>query len=187
MKPGFRDWGQVVANGGLSAALALISSAESGWIWPTIAYTGVIAAVTADTWATELGGLSPTRPRLITTWKKVPPGTSGGITLIGTLAALAGSGGIALVSGLVFPDLSFVKLLVSLLFAGTISSFFDSLLGATLQGMYICPACDIVTEQHPHHHCQTSTQQIRGWTWLNNDVVNFLASVFGASFMLVLW
>lgn len=187
VKSGFRDWGQVAANGGLGAALAIISIAKSGWIWPTIAYTGAMAAVTADTWATELGGWSPTQPRLITSWKKVPPGTSGGITLIGTLAALAGSGTIALTSILVFPEFSFLKFMVLLTIAGTTSSLFDSLLGATLQGMYRCPTCDLITEQHPHHHCQTPTRHLRGWTWLNNDAVNFLASLVGASLMLILW
>lgn len=186
MKPGIRDWGQVAANGGLSAVLALASTVESGWTWPTMAYTGAIAAVTADTWATELGGLSPTHPRLITTWKKVPPGTSGGITLIGTMAALAGSGCIAIISTLVFPQLSVETHLAPLIIAGTTSSFFDSLLGATLQGMYRCPTCKVFTEQHPMHHCQAPTRLIRGWTWLNNDAVNFLASLLGASLMLVL-
>lgn len=186
-KNGLRDWKQVAANGGLSAALAMVSTLNSEWIWPTIAYTGAMAAVTADTWATELGGLSPTQPRLITTWEKVPPGTSGGITLFGTLAALAGSGAIALISILVFPEFFFLKPLVLLIIAGATSSLFDSLLGATLQGMYRCPTCDLITEQHPSHHCQTPTRHIRGWTWLNNDAVNFLASLVGASLMLILW
>lgn len=51
------------------------------------------AAVAADTFSSELGILSKTQPRLITspTLRKVPPGTNGGVTLTGTLAGLLGS------------------------------------------------------------------------------------------------
>ena len=52
---------------------------------------GALAAVNADTWSTELGVLSSGRPRLITSLKPVEKGTSGGVSLVGTLAALAGA------------------------------------------------------------------------------------------------
>ena len=61
------------------------------YVYLTLAYFGAIASANADTWATELGVLSRTPPRLITTGKPVAPGTSGGVTWYGTVAALAGS------------------------------------------------------------------------------------------------
>ncbi len=182
-----RDWGQVVANGGIGAVLAIIASFDKQWQWPIIAYAGAIAAVTADTWATELGALSSHKPRLITSWKVVEPGTSGGVTPLGTLSSLAGSVIMALVSMLVFPNLPSGRLILTVTIAGLLGSFLDSVLGASLQAMYFCPRCIKETERHPQHSCQTPTVYTRGWGWLNNDRVNFLSSVVGSVICVLLW
>jgi uncharacterized membrane protein len=63
---------------------------------------------------------------------------------------------------------------------GLAGSLFDSLLGATVQAMYFCPACQKETERHPAHSCGARTERIRGWSWLGNDAVNFAATAFGA-------
>jgi uncharacterized membrane protein len=57
---------------------------------------------------------------------------------------------------------------------------FDSLLGATVQAIYHCPHCDKETEKHPLHTCGTPTLQVRGWKWLNNDLVNVGCALVGA-------
>ena len=44
----------------------------------------------------------------------------------------------------------------------------DSILGATVQAMYYCPACEKETER-PIHNCGTRTRPMRGVNWLNND------------------
>lgn len=182
-----RDWGQVLANGSTGAVLAAIALLRPEWEWLVIAYAGAMAAVTADTWATEVGSLSPTKPRLITSWEIVEPGTSGGVTLMGSLSALAGSLFIALITTLVFPTITWEREVFTITLAGLIGSFLDSLLGASVQAMYFCPNCRKETEQHPLHSCQTLTQYERGWIWLNNDGVNFLSSVVGGWFPVFLW
>jgi uncharacterized membrane protein len=65
-------------------------------------------------------------------------------------------------------------------FAGLAGSLFDSLLGATVQAMYYCPADNKETEKHPLHTCGTKTVHIRGWSWLDNDWVNFACGAVGA-------
>jgi uncharacterized protein (TIGR00297 family) len=179
-----RDWGQVLANGGLGALLAVAHGLFPAQPWPWLAYAGAMAAVNADTWATELGVLSPHPPRRITTGRVVERGASGGISLLGTLAALAGG---LLIGGFmaVFADgrgILFALGIVPL--AGLMGSLFDSFLGATVQVIYRCPACDKETERYPRHLCGTLTYRIRGWRWLNNDWVNFACSLVGAGLVI---
>ena len=63
------------------------------------------AAVAADTFSSELGILSKSKPRLLTSWnfRRVPPGTNGGVTLVGTAAGFAGAFLIALTSVILIP------------------------------------------------------------------------------------
>ncbi|MCA9972558.1 MAG: DUF92 domain-containing protein, partial [Anaerolineales bacterium] len=65
-----RDVGQVLANGGLGTLLAIGSALFPSPAWFFL-YIGVMATVTADTWATEIGTLSKSPPRLITTGARV--------------------------------------------------------------------------------------------------------------------
>jgi len=173
-----RDWGQVLANGSLGALLVLAHALRPDMAWPWLAYAGAMAAVNADTWATELGVLSKTTPRLITTGKPVERGTSGGVSGLGSLAAAGGALIIALAAILTVPgNWAFV---VAVLLGGLSGSFFDSFLGATVQAIYWCPVCQKESERFPNHTCGTPTTQVRGWDWLNNDWVNFACSIFGA-------
>jgi uncharacterized membrane protein len=57
---------------------------------------------------------------------------------------------------------------------------FDSLIGASLQAIYWCNTCTKETERHPYHSCGRTTRQLRGWVWLQNDWVNFFATLVGA-------
>jgi uncharacterized protein (TIGR00297 family) len=170
-----RDWGQVFANGGLGALLALLQALFPGLPWFWVAYAGALAAVNADTWATELGALSRVPPRLILSGEVVEPGSSGGVTWAGYLAALAGAALIGL-GALAFPPLR-----------GSLGLLVDSLLGATWQAIYYCPNCHKETERHPRHTCEIKTLHRRGLRWLNNDLVNLACSGVGAFTALVLW
>lgn len=175
-----RDYGQVLANGGLGAllAIALALLPEGDWQW--VAFAGAMAAVNADTWSTELGVLSPIQPRLITTGKMVERGTSGGVTLAGYLAALGGAGLIGFAAALFTSEVSWLGFIGLITLAGVIGATIDSILGATVQSIYYCPKCQKETERYPVHGCGTTTYKVRGWTWLNNDIVNLLCSLVGA-------
>jgi len=176
-----RDAGQVFGNGGLATAFVLVHAlypeSTIGWVGFAVS----LAAVNADTWATELGVLNPTPPRMITDLRKrVEKGTSGGISLFGTFASLTGSAVIALLAVFLSPistlNINYFLLITA---AGIAGSLFDSFLGATVQAMYYCPTDKKETEKHPLHTCGTETIHIRGWKWLDNDWVNFACGAFG--------
>ena len=157
---GRRNERQVLANGGAAALAALLGS------WP--AFAGALAAATADTWATEIGSRSREQPRLLTSGAPVPAGTSGGITLLGTLGGLGGAAFIGALAGLVTVGI-----------AGALGMVFDSLLGATLQGKFECPRCGARTEQ-AGTVCHEPVRVVRGFAWLDNDAVNLAATLAGA-------
>lgn len=183
-----RDVVQTMANGGAVVGLALLNTWMPHPFWLAAA-VGAIATVTADTWATELGTLSRTAPRLITTGKTVQPGTSGGVTWLGFTATVAGSlliGVAAFVAALIVDDFRAAALIAAALVGGVAGATSDSLLGATVQAIRWCPHCRTETERSIHR-CGTSTTFLRGWRWLNNDAVNFLASLVGAAASLIVW
>lgn len=182
-----RDWQQVAANGGLGALLVLLYQATGGPVWIWAAYCGAMAAVNADTWSTEIGVLSSKAPRSIVSLKPVERGTSGGVSVLGTLATLAGAGSIG-AAALAFQGTADAPLFLGVVAAaGVGGSLIDSLLGATVQAIYYCPRDQKETEQHPVHRCGTATEQIRGWKWLSNDLVNLVCSISGAALAAALW
>lgn len=178
-----RDMGQVLANGSLAAGLSLLLALTEMDIW-MLGIAGALAAVTADTWSTELGVLARRKPRLITSGAQVEPGTSGGITLEGTIASILGAYLIGLISALLLGQQN-VALVVTL--AGTSGAIVDSLLGASVQAMYYCTNCDKATEHHPYHSCGNPTTHTKGWHWISNDLVNFISSIVGAMVSMLLW
>jgi uncharacterized protein (TIGR00297 family) len=110
-----------------------------------------LAEATADTVSSEIGQAFGGQPFLLTTLRRVPPGTDGAITLIGTLAGITGAAIIAAV-GAPAMGMSAKECLVAFT-AGVAGLFFDSLLGATVER--------------------------RGW--LGNDLVNFVSTAFAAA------
>lgn len=139
---GTRTIKNVVSNGIVAFVMAAFGN-YAGFI-------GSIATATADTMASEVGVV--TTPRLISNFKKVPPGTDGGISVVGTIAGILGAGLIGLAAYMlgVYPDLT--RTIVIAVVAGTFGCFVDSILGAVLE--------------------------IKGY--LNNEHVNLLATLAGA-------
>lgn len=183
-----RDMGQVLANGGLGAVIALLSVVVPESAVPTgtwfFLFLGVMATVTADTWATELGTLSKGAPRLITNGRAVEVGTSGGVSPLGTGVSFAGGLLIGLMAGLLAPVSGLLPWSAALPLAligalsGAAGSLIDSLMGATIQQIYFCDTCQKETERRLHR-CGTTTRPLRGWAWMHNDMVNLISSLGG--------
>lgn len=167
-----RSGWQVLANGGVAAVCAL--AATRGGASFAAAFAGAFAAASADTWSTEIGTLSRRSPVSILTFRPVRAGISGGVTLLGTLAMLAGSLCVAAAAAL-----AGVAPLASVALGGVAGALADSILGASLQALRWCPACARECETR-RHDCGTPTVLRRGVSWIENDAVNFAATLCGA-------
>jgi uncharacterized protein (TIGR00297 family) len=162
-KSGERDAAQVLANGGVYAAAA-----------------GALAASAADTWATEIGTLARAAPISIISGRRVAPGTSGGVSLLGTVASVGGALLIGVIGALAGWPVPFAAIVLG----GVAGALADSLLGATLQARRWCDLCEVSTERAVHS-CGTPTRHSGGLAGLNNDTVNALCSGVGALVTLV--
>jgi uncharacterized protein (TIGR00297 family) len=182
-KTSTRDAGQVFANGGAAGLLVIAQGLHPGFGWYGL-YLGAVAAVNADTWATELGVFSGSKPVLITRLRRVPHGVSGAVSPLGFAGSGLGAGLIALSGRLAFPsffDGRSTAVFAAVTAAGFLAGAVDSLLGATIQAQYACPVCGKATERQSH--CGDKPAVLKsGRAWINNDIVNFLCSAAGAVF-----
>jgi uncharacterized protein (TIGR00297 family) len=154
-----RNTAQVIANLGVAAVAAL----QYYWRFRSAPRPGIadlafpilqvpmvsaLAEATADTVSSEIGQALGGTPFLLGTFRRVPRGTDGAISLVGTAAGMASAAMIAIVAG---PALGLhSRAMLHVLAAATAGLFFDSLLGATAER--------------------------RGW--IGNDAVNFASTCF---------
>ena len=180
-KGGERDAIQVLANGlgfGVAAGLALLSSVNAStdaMIRVAALGVGSLAASASDTWATEIGTLASSPPRSIVSWRHVLPGSSGGVTPIGLIAAAAGAAFIVL-SAMALGWSARIALAAAI--GGIIGSTMDSLFGATLQARRWCDRCQRPTERE-RHDCGELSRRDGGVSWLGNDAVNLVTGLAG--------
>lgn len=173
IEPEPRNGWQVLANGGIAAACVLAGLHEGSRL--AAAFVGAFAAASADTWATEIGILSGRAPVSLLTLRPVAPGRSGGVTLLGLVASIAGALLVASVGTLLG-----LASLWSVAAGGVAGALLDSLLGGSLQALRWCPQCGCECETRLHA-CGTVTELRRGTGWIENDAVNFVATLGGAA------
>jgi uncharacterized protein (TIGR00297 family) len=170
-----RDAFQVLANGGVFAAAALVAAATGQLSWVAAAL-GALAAAAADTWATEVGTLAGGLPRSIVTLEPLPPGTSGAITFSGTVASIAGS---AFITGVAYLTVT-PSHATAVFVGGVVGSLADSVAGATVQERRWCDGCSEPTERRTHS-CGRATRIVGGIAGARNDFVNVVCTLVGAA------
>jgi uncharacterized membrane protein len=108
------------------------------------------------------------------TLRRLPAGTSGGMSAVGSLAMVGGAAFIAFVArwfGL--PDATAIVTT-----AGIAGALADSLVGATVQERRWCPICEKTSERRIHD-CGTATTLAGGREWMDNDLVNLISTIVG--------
>jgi uncharacterized protein (TIGR00297 family) len=153
---GRRGGGNAFANTGFASLAALLAVTSHAEETAMIAFAAALAAGGSDTIASEVGKAFGRHTYLVTTSQRVPPGTSGAISLEGTSAGFAG----AIALGLAAVSLGLVtrEALVPVVVGATTGSLVESALGATLEAPGV----------------------------LNNDVLNFLNTAIAASVAVLL-
>lgn len=127
---GRRGAKNAIANCSVAVLCAILASVTGNAAFAA-AFVASLGAAFADTAESEVGQLSRRPPRLVTTLRKVPPGTDGAVSLPGTLAGVAAAGltaGLGLGLGLV-GGWGAALLVALAAFLGTVA---DSLVGARL-------------------------------------------------------
>lgn len=192
---GQRNWVQVLCNGGMATQLSLLYLLDIGCSerpidfakdyrasWLAIGILGCIATCNGDTWASELGTVfGESQPFLITTRERVPKGTNGGITIVGTLFSALGGAVIGLANYLVIAysvDSQVLAmsppqwpLLIIGALGGFLGSMIDSFLGATLQFSGLNNKGQLVSQP------SQAVKSISGRALLDNHSVNLISSV----------
>lgn len=175
-----RDFMQVLANG-LMATIAAALWSVSLETKALVMFGAVIAEATSDTFAGEIGRLSKKKPVSILGFKPVPVGLSGGVTVLGLVAALLSSAMIAFFWYRWFDMVTIpgAILVGTLGFAGCI---LDSVLGAGVQAVYYDPKLKQFSEDKEKSGRELDLS--RGLRWVDNDMVNLMSNVFSGVFAL---
>lgn len=153
---GRRGGGNAVANTGVAVAAAILAATSHAPGPAMVAFVAALASGGSDTIASEIGKAWGRRTFLFPSFRQVPPGTSGAISLEGTAAGLMGacilgSLGIAL-------QLTPASALLPVVAGATAGAFAESAMGATLEA----PG------------------------FVNNDVLNFLNTAIAAAVAVLL-
>jgi len=167
---------QVVCNGGVAIIISIYEYFNPNPI-NIYLYAATVAAATSDTWATEFGKLSKSKPISITSFRPIEHGLSGGITMIGILGSILGASIIGLAAYLLVG--AELKLIFGVILSAFLSALLDSLIGDTLQGKYETKSGKII------ENMQLDTNLISGYKIVDNNLVNLMATLAGPFLMYI--
>lgn len=133
-----------------------------------------IAGSTADTWASEIGILSQEIPRSMISGKKMPPGKSGGVTRLGLIASFLGAA-FTISLAVMFTQAVSASDFILLTMLGGFCSIIDSLLGLSIQEVYIDLETNQEYEALPINADSQRYRRIKGLPGIDNSMVNIIS------------
>ncbi len=148
---GARSARHAVANTGLAAFLFFLAASTPHRQLLLLAAVAALATAAFDTVSSEIGQLSSRGTILVTTLRRVPPGTDGAVSPLGTAAGLLAAGILstaALGLSLLGSPAGILLVIAAAFVGGTVESF----IGATLEKR----------------------------RWMDNEAVNFLNTLIGS-------
>jgi uncharacterized protein (TIGR00297 family) len=168
-----RDAMQVLCNAGVFAVAAAVFQPP----YAAIAMAISITISAADTWASEIGTAMRSVTRDIFSWREVPAGLSGGVSLPGSMAALAGSFIFGIIGSGMSGEKEFLNFTLLIVAGGMLGMLFDSLLGSLLQ-----PRFRNANGEFSDRSDQG--KKISGFNWMNNDLVNLFSNALVTAVMI---
>jgi uncharacterized protein (TIGR00297 family) len=154
-----RNYQNVFGNGGAAMVFAVLYKISGENIF-LLGFIGAMASAAADTFATEIGEVHGGSPYMVTNLRKAAIGTNGAISLAGCFAALTGAAIISVIPYFFYASFDRLSFFVFGTFSGFFGCYFDSLVGATLEGRS---------------------------KFLDNHMTNFIGTLAGGTFALVLY
>ncbi|MBL7922896.1 MAG: DUF92 domain-containing protein, partial [Bacteroidia bacterium] len=171
-----RDAMQVWANGGVYLFFCLADAVYPGLFLSTAAVS--ISISTSDTLSSEIGMALKGKTIDLLRLKKTTAGISGGISLAGSLAGLAGALAAAAICMISLEGISGEYWLIIALF-GLAGMFIDSLLGSALQVKYFNEDLQAWSDRPTDR-----SSKRKGMVWIGNDTVNVLSQLLGCGIFL---
>ncbi len=168
---GKRNIWQVLANisAGLIISIIFLITNQQLFIY---LFISALVAVTADTWASEIGPVFQKRCFSLAKWRKADAGVSGGVSVAGTLASFSGSLLVSILAWIVFFPVMNIKNVLIITISGFLASVVDSVLGAFVEPRL---------EKLNYIKRGTGSESISA-----NDVVNLSASLTAPLFYLLM-
>lgn len=128
---GRRGARHALANAGVATACALFAAVTDHPVLFALAFAGAFATAAADTASSEIGQVIGRRTFLLTTFRPVPRGTEGAVSIEGTLAGILASLVIAALGASVglYPWIGVLPIVL----AAFVGTTFESVVGAALE------------------------------------------------------
>lgn len=170
-----RNANQVFFNGGLATVFLGLYFISSQMFFLAGSMASLSTAL-SDTASSELGSRWAKNTFNFTTGRRVKPGLSGGVSLLGMLVGFAFAAAMAAMVHLLSGPFDY-KLFWVVLTVGFLGNLIDSVLGATLQIKYranpAAPWSDTIPPGAKNY-------QSRGFKFMTNDRVNLMATAISA-------